>query len=83
MAGWDKLVCRVAVLENLSLSSCQRGALVSQLPSGKPAVVRAGPQALRGPSSRRAVGCPPEGGIVAGGWSPSSHLQEDDLQLLG
>lgn len=36
-----------AGLESLQLNSYQRGALVSQLPSGKPAVVfRAGPQAV-------------------------------------
>lgn len=38
--GYDKPVCRVA---GLQLNSSQRGVLVSQLPSGKPAVVfRAG-----------------------------------------
>lgn len=37
--GYDKPVCRVAGLESLQLNSCQRGVLVSQLPSGKPAVV--------------------------------------------
>lgn len=41
--GCDKHVCREASLENLRLNSCQRGALVSHLPPGKPAVVfRAG-----------------------------------------